>query len=92
MNVRPGIYHLQTKLDASYVQYLMGPVHLLVVEVAHVRVEPPLAGDVLVVEAADVPLADHVRFVPGLLHVLREDLKCWGEEERRRRKTVCNHV
>ena len=52
----------------------MCPVHLLVVEVAHIRVEASLAGDEGVGVAAEVPLADHVRFVPGVLHVLREDL------------------
>lgn len=53
---------------------LVRPVHLLVVEVAQVGVEAPLAGDMVLRVAADVPLADHVRLVPGLLHVLREDL------------------
>lgn len=56
---------------------LVCPVHLLVVEVAQVRVEAPLAGDVVVGVAADVPLADHVRLVPGILHVLREDLSAF---------------
>lgn len=44
------------------------------VEVSHVGLETPSIGQGRVIEAADVPFANHVRLVPCLVHVLREHL------------------
>lgn len=52
----------------------MRPVHLLVVEVAEVRLETPSVGRVRVGVAAEVPLAHHVRLIAGFVHVFRQEL------------------
>lgn len=47
---------------------------VLPVEVSHVGAETPLGWERLVVVTAEVPLADHVRVVSGLVHVLGQHL------------------
>lgn len=77
-----------TRAYYKYFCHLVCPVCFHALEETHVRVESPLARDVALVVAAQVPLANHVRLIPGILHVLREYLFRARARERERNRCI----
>ena len=71
----------------AYLPHHVRVVSLLPTEVPQEGSETPPEWDRLIVVAAEMPLANHVRFIPGLVHVLGQHLSETREEAEKNSET-----